>query len=414
MANRTRKIVRPGSWVLSAALLASLFGCGGSGSGVGSDVRNPVPPPTQDPPDQGFLPPPDGGIVGSVPTVRLQVLAEGINLAHWFQLGADQRDPTRLPISQNDLDLLWRAGFNHVRLPLEPDYVIDMRNPTRVRRPNMDEYLAAIRTLLASGLGVIVDVHIGDQAFLRALTRDPVTAQRFKTMWDTLSRELARTDPNQVFFEVLNELGVENPAGWWKLQGQVLEIIRANAPEHTIIVGPDNYAEPERLVGMQPYRDGNVVYKVHFYGPSTFTHQGAPWIGAGYELLSDVPYPLDANTVKRVKFSGMSFAWSQMMQEAREGWNAAKIRSFFDAVGAWARHYGVNVILNEFGVRRDGPRAAERQAWFRDVITACRANGIGWTMWEYAGDFGIARWGDDPRSLDPGLLQALSLRPGSN
>ncbi len=33
--------------------------------------------------------------------------------------------------------------------------------------------------------------------------------------------------------------------------------------------------------------------------------------------------------------------------------------------------------------------AADRAAWIKDMRTALEKNGISWTMWDYAGGFGV-------------------------
>ena len=49
--------------------------------------------------------------------------------------------------------------------------------------------------------------------------------------------------------------------------------------------------------------------------------------------------------------------------------------------------------------------------WIRDVRTALEADGIGWTMWDYRGGFGVV-WKDDgqPAKVDQEVVEALGLK----
>jgi len=93
-------------------------------------------------------------------------------------------------------------------------------------------------------------------------------------------------------------------------------------------------------------------------------------------------------------------------------WDAHRIRLMIDAASDWAQENRVPLICNEFGAFRDHSDPQSRANWIRDVRTALEADGIGWTMWDYAGGFQVAN--TDPsgqRSMDPACLRALGLRP---
>ena len=51
-----------------------------------------------------------------------------------------------------------------------------------------------------------------------------------------------------------------------------------------------------------------------------------------------------------------------------------------------AKKNGVPVWCGEFGAINGAPTDA-RKAWLRDVRTACEKAGIGWCMWDYAGQW---------------------------
>jgi hypothetical protein len=52
----------------------------------------------------------------------------------------------------------------------------------------------------------------------------------------------------------------------------------------------------------------------------------------------------------------------------------------------------------------------DRAAWIRDVRTALERNGIGWTMWDYSGSFGVVTKKDGKAVADENVLRALGLK----
>ena len=90
-------------------------------------------------------------------------------------------------------------------------------------------------------------------------------------------------------------------------------------------------------------------------------------------------------------------------------WNVARYESMIAKAAAWARVRGVALTCNEFGVYKIHAPRASRLAWLRDVAGALEKYQIGWTMWDYAGDFEVVRNEDGTRTPDKALLTALGL-----
>ena len=68
------------------------------------------------------------------------------------------------------------------------------------------------------------------------------------------------------------------------------------------------------------------------------------------------------------------------------------------------------LVCNEFGVYRAFSDLADRAAWLRDVRVAFEHNGIGWTMWDYSGSFGVVTKKDSKPVPDESVLSALGLK----
>ena len=66
----------------------------------------------------------------------------------------------------------------------------------------------------------------------------------------------------------------ENCDDWHDLAERAARAIRTIDAAHAIIVEPSNWGGPEALAGFRPLDVPGVVYSVHMYVPTTFTHQG--------------------------------------------------------------------------------------------------------------------------------------------
>jgi hypothetical protein len=114
-------------------------------------------------------------------------------------------------------------------------------------------------------------------------------------------------------------------------------------------------------------------------------------------LRAEVPTPLEKYEITQYAF---------------DSWNAARIASEIDLAAEWARDRHVPLTCNEFGAFRKYSNPADRAAWIRDTRTILEKDGIGWTMWDYRGGFGVVTKEDGkPAVPDHTVLKALGLEP---
>jgi len=100
----------------------------------------------------------------------------------------------------------------------------------------------------------------------------------------------------------------------------------------------------------------------------------------------------------------------RVIRYGRDHWDAARIETEMKQAAEWARRRGVPLVCNEFGVYRAFSDPADRAAWLRDVRVAFEHNGIGWTMWDYSGSFGVVTKKDGKAVPDQSVLRALGLK----
>jgi hypothetical protein len=187
--------------------------------------------------------------------------------------------------------------------------------------------------------------------------------------------------------------------------------VREAAPRHTIIATAHRWSAVEQLELLVPLDDRNVIYAFHFYEPHNFTHQGATWGADYWPYLHGVPYPSSPASVAGLLPGIMDeTARRNLAAYGEERWDVARVGREVERAFLWARKNRVSVICNEFGVYRKFSPPAARARWLRDVRRALERRGIGWTMWDYAGGFGVAVKGEDGTArLDPVTLKALGL-----
>jgi endoglucanase len=349
-------------------------------------------------------------VQSEVPASRLARLRHGINLSHWFaQSGDYSRAHLESHTTAEDIALIRKIGFDHVRLTLEPAPLFNAAEPDRLQAEYLKYLDHALDMILAQGLAVIVDIHPSDEFKVRLNSNDR-QIEAFGKFWRALAQHLSTRDPERVFLEVINEPMVEDGYRWFGMQGKLISIIRSVAPHHTIIASGHRWSGLAELLFMQPYADCNIIYNFHFYEPFAFTHQGATWAGPNLSFYKNIPYPSNPESVSKVLDTIQDEpARYNLLRYGEDRWNAARIDREIAVAAAWAAKYHVPLTCNEFGTFRNFAPPADRAAWIRDMRTALEKYGIGWTMWDYAGGFAVVKKQDGHATPDAEIVKALGL-----
>jgi endoglucanase len=346
-----------------------------------------------------------------VPPSRLAHLRRGINLSEWFAQVYDPKGYTKEHFESwttaSDIALIKSVGFDHVRLSVNPQAMMDA-----ARRPGGSEeyygYLdAAIKTILDTGLAVELDMH-PDSDFKARLKEDDFV-ERFADFWRTVGQHYSSWDSERVFFEILNEPEMRDRYRWYGVAAKLATAIRQGAPAHTIIAAGANWDDDNDMIFLDPLRDPNVIYVFHFYDPHIFTHQGATWGAFYWHWLKGLHYP--SNPQNAAQVAGLEPDAIHRLDVIRYGqdhWDASRIEAEINQAADWARRNQVPLVCNEFGVfRRADPQ--DRTRWITDVRTSLERHDIGWAMWDYSGSFGVATKKDGQATLDENTVKALGL-----
>lgn len=337
----------------------------------------------------------------------LGALQRGINLAVW-SADTNLDDVHAAQVNPDDADLrrIAALGLRHVRISFDPAWLADAGlepQPQRLAALQRD-----LERLRAQGLFVVLSMQPSSD-FKQRLGREPGLVKDTAALWQRIARALKPLGPQQLAFELLNEPELEDAGLVREVLTQFAAAIRKVAPLHTLVAQGPRYSDIPDLMRLQPLADRNVVYSFHFYEPKNFTHQGVPYGWPMWGLLADLPYPSSPEAVE----PALQFMTFEAQEHARyygeQRWDRSHLQAAIAPAAAWARQHQVPLWCSEFGAFRYKARPEHRAAWLRDTRELLEAEGIGWTLWDYAGYFGLVSGPQGQRVLDRTAAEALGL-----
>jgi endoglucanase len=352
--------------------------------------------------------------VSSVPPSRLAHIRRGINLSEWFAQVWDPKGYTKEHFqtwdSPADIALIKSMGFDHVRLSVNPQPMMDASR----QQDGTAEYFgyldAAVKMILDAGLAVQIDMH-PDSDFKERLAKENEFVERYGDFWSMVAQHYAAWDPERVFFEILTEPEFKDAYRWYGVEAKLAAAIRRAAPRHTIVATGARWDNNEDLVFLEPLPDPNVIYVFHFYEPHIFTHQGATWGAYYWHWLKGLHYPSSAENAAQVAASvPEAVDRLHVIRYGQDHWDATRVEAEINQAADWAQQHKLSLICNEFGVYRNFADPRDRAAWIKDVRTALERHQIGWTMWDYSGSFGVVTKKDGKATPDELTVKALGLQ----
>jgi endoglucanase len=348
---------------------------------------------------------------------RAAHLRRGINLSSWYAEAPDYT-PERLSTytTPDDFRLIKSLGFDHVRLSINPEPLIaETTGLPEARVVTLDPVALArldksIDDITAAGLNVILDIH-PDHPYVEMLSQGDQGVASFLAFWKGFAAHYAGTDPNKVYFELLNEPITSDDARWAGIQARAVALIRPLAPHTTLIATGARWGGIPGLLALEPLHDDNILYSFHDYDPMVFTHQGASWAGPGLVSLRNVPYPSSPETLAPLVTHETDPKAKQLLTDyGQQHWNRQRMSDEIASVAAWGKKYNVPVYCGEFGVFQDYADPAMRARWLHDMRDTLESHDIGWDMWDYQGGFAlIVRINGHPRVDNP-IATALGLK----
>lgn len=277
------------------------------------------------------------------------------------------------PYAQSDFDRLAAAGANYVNLSIpglfteRPPYVLD-----EGAQANLDSLLEMAGR---AGLYAVISFRTGpgrsDFTFYRdgagdwfdpALLIETVwTEQAAQDAWVEMWRVTAeryRGNPIVVGYDLMVEpnadevlLDIYDPAEFYPRLTAAIREVDAETP---ILVNPMGWGSVRWLPYLEPVDAERIVYAAHQYGPFLYTHQ---------QPEEDKPYPGE-----------FDITWDGLPDRFDRAW----LEAYLAPLEEFHRRTGAPVAVNEFGVARWAPGAAD---FLRDEIAWFETRGLNHAIW---------------------------------
>ena len=304
-----------------------------------------------------------------------QRLGRGINMGNsWESVGTGGNGDCGWGncLRDEDLQIVKKAGFNSVRIPVRWENDADINGHIDAERlAGVHEDVALAISL---GMPVIINCHHHNGLNSAAMNYEKDQQsfddelKRFAVMWLDIATGLNDFPDSMLVFEIMNEPhDIKKSSTVNAIMTAAYNAIRAVTLTKTIMFEANGYSKFGAIKQLDLPQDGNIIVSGHYYDPYEFTHQGTATM-----------YPCGA---------GLSSAdLSKIAKDFKQYADSAKAY-FPDTDGV----HSVPMNMGEFGaIGRSGskcaseaPSEALRAQWTEYVIKAAETYGISWHYWAY-------------------------------
>lgn len=202
------------------------------------------------------------------------------------------------------------------------------------------------------GIKVVVDLHNAPggktSAGEQAVFEEDVFIEEFLSTWRTIATRFKGNEDVIYGYDLINEPAQvgEVKCDYWNLQRRAAEAVRSIDPETAIIIESNGQDCSGTYAYLSPLKMHNVIYQLHIYQPTSFTHQGV-WAG-----MPPNAYPQPGK---------VDIDW---------------LRREMKPVIEFSRRHHAKIYVGEFSAIA-WAEGADR--YLRDVMTICEENGWDWT-----------------------------------
>lgn len=320
-----------------------------------------------------------------IPAIHASVLPfqRGVNLTNWFQKESAQQIQFTQYTEQDFINIK-SLGCDVIRLPINlhfmtngaPDFTIDS-----LFYYFLDQVVDMTEN---QQMHLILDNHTFDPGS----NTDPNIDNVLIPVWTQLADHY-KNRSNLIYYEILNEPHGIADTTWNRIQQDVINAIRSVDQTHTIIVGPAGWNSYHNLQYMPQYTDNNLIYTFHFYDPFVFTHQGASWVTPSMEPLAGVPFPYDPARMPPCPPDLIGTWIETNLNNYPNDGTVTHVQNLIDIAVTFKNTRNVPVFCGEFGVYIPNSNNNDRVYWYETVRNYLEQHGIGWTIWDYHGGFGL-------------------------
>ncbi|MEP2943457.1 MAG: cellulase family glycosylhydrolase [Hyphomicrobiales bacterium] len=343
-------------------------------------------------------------------------------------------------ISDAELRALKKAGFDHIRLLIDPEIYLEETQPHRKELD--DRLLKLIDRIHMADLNVIA------VNFTRHTARNWKPEKIFTTKTDLnyqafsnhvvhIAQLLNRFEKHQIRYVMVSEPQKEcflepgtGKIDWLVFQRDLYARTRTVAPHLWLGLTGGCYSAISGLdkLTMDGF-DNETFVDVHFYSPFTFTHQGATWTMPAQRYVAGLTYPSKKGAQESVKplidkmyeanpsdINNLNEAYERAHEYLSDNIDSNTIKSYFVALEAWRKRENISrerIAIGEFGALRPSSVLGQssqdsRLNWLQDTRRIMEGFGYSWSMWDYFPPFSLLN-DTQARTLDIPTLKALGL-----
>lgn len=295
---------------------------------------------------------------------RCASFGRGMNISNWLEATWQSNYPTPDGYSKNDLQLMKDAGIKSLRLPVNFASITDTAAPFFIDTAHVlfQRIDSVIKWADELNMNLIIDNHHGWN-----LTNENWRhhKDRFAQLWGMLAKKYSYLNPDNYFFELLNEppIAFNDLDSLNLLFNTAIDSIRKYTSEHSVIVSPPLGSWGMAFDLYQPLADTNLIYTWHCYDPINFTHQGLTWNEPFYPSGNEFPTQGDP-------------FYEQFLYQGTT------------RIINWIATYNQSLFLGEFGVSQHAP-AESRCRWIEFLMQKTDSMHIPWFYWDWRWDFSI-------------------------
>ena len=335
-------------------------------------------------------------------------IKRGINLSHWLSQRGENSPAIKDGMSEIDFIRISRAGFDHVRLPIDEEVL--WHEDGQMNKDAFSYLHKGIKWALQNNLRVIVDLHIvrthnfnaGNEGKTNPLWDSPEAQEHFINLWSDLINELKSYPVSDVAYEIMNEPTAPDHDDWNKLVEKAYKLIRGAEKERVVVIGSNMWQGVDTFKYLRvPQGDEFILLSCHFYEPFLLSHYKAGWTEFG-KYQGDVHYP--GYLVSKDEYDSYSEADKKLTARwTMFPWNKEMLASYLSRAKKIADEKGLNLYCGEFGIYEKAP-SEDALRWYRDVIDVFDSMDIAWAKWDYKGGFGVYTSDNQPKKE---LLKAV-------
>lgn len=323
--------------------------------------------------------------------IKLDGYMAGANLGHWIsQFKRTSPDEIKHHfdhyITESDFKRMAKWGMDHVRLPVDYFIFENDDNPGVYDENGLKYIDFVLECCKKYGLNMVLDLHHAPgfsftfkyDSDKNNLFNDEKQQKRYICIWKMFANRYIN-EGNNIAFELLNELVLENSQDWNKLWQHAANEILEISPQRLIIVGANRWNSCSELKNLVVWENSNIIYNFHMYEPFIFTHQRAEWEKHMSDYKTPVAYPFDKKDHEAFISEHFSDSFGNF-DHINKDFLYQAMQPAIDFI----KQHNRPLYCGEYGVIKHADLQSTLR-WLEDITSIFNEYGIGHAVWSYRG-----------------------------